>query len=113
MDIEFFKGKKINDIITKETEVIQVSDHIAKEISGGLKLSDQLGIQKYKDLAVISDYNNELMMCFKDNKAVAIFYVYEPRYISLYGERELVVATGNGNIHLYWFDNGKYTNDWY
>jgi hypothetical protein len=113
MDIEFLKGKKINDIITEETKVIQVSDHIAKEISGGLKLSDQLGIQKHGDLAVITDYNNELMVCFRDDKAVAIFYVYEARYISLYGERGLVVAVGNGNIHLYWFDNGQYNDSWY
>lgn len=113
MDIEFLKGKKISDIITKETKVVKVPNHISEEIISGLKLSDQLGIQKHEDIAVVSDYNNELMVCFKADKVVAIFYVYEARYISLYDERGLVVAVGNGNIHVYWFDNGEYTEDWY
>lgn len=113
MDIEFLKGKKISDIITEETKLVKVSDHISEEIISGLKLSDQLGAQNHEDLAVITDYNNELVVCFKGDKAVAIFYVYEARYISLYGERGLVVAVGNGNIHVYWFDDGEYTEDWY
>jgi hypothetical protein len=113
MDIEFLKNKKISDITTKETKVVKVPYHISEEIGEGLKLSDQLGAQNHEDLTVISDYRTELMVCFKADKAVAIFYVYEPRYISLYGERGLVVAVGNGNIHVYWFNNGEYIEDWY
>jgi len=108
MDIEFLKGRKINDITTEETKIVQMSDGIA-----GLKLSDQLGIQKYENLDVISDRDNEIIVCFKDNKAVAIFHIYEPRYISLYGKIGLVMAAGNGNVHLYWFDNDEYISDWY
>jgi len=53
--------------------------------------------------------NNEYyVICFKDEKPIALFHVYELHGCTLNGPRGVVFASGHETNHEYWFDNGEY-----
>ena len=96
-------GKKIGDIITDDTKILT-------EFTNGFNVKDVVlkfaEVQTHGDYAVV--YDEYYVICFKSEKPVALFHVYELRDCALNGERGLVTAMGHETTHEYWFDNGEY-----
>lgn len=104
-----FENTKVGDIIDENTETL------TKYIEGYDVRNEVLGkdvnTQTHENIAVVADYKTGIIICFKDDKAVALFSVYEIHHVSLNGERGLLKASGHETIHEYWFDNGEYVTD--
>lgn len=104
-----FENKKVGDIIDENTKVL------TKYVEGYDVYEQVLGkdvsIQIHENIAVVADYKTGIIICFKDDKAVALFSVYEIHHVSLNGARGLLKASGHETIHEYWFDNGEYSTD--
>lgn len=103
-DIE---GKKINEIIDKDTQICD-------------KLVDDLGMIKMGDTTINLAYKagtvgnitilcgNNYVFIFDKKKLKAIFYVYDLAYITTNDKRGLIIAGGHKTTHEYWLDNGEY-----
>ena len=48
------------------------------------------------------------MICFKDDKPVCLFGVYDLENVYFNGKRGMVTAQGHETAHEYWFDDGEY-----
>jgi hypothetical protein len=105
--LEALIGKKIGDIITDETKILtkfmddyEIRDQILKE--------HNLSKESYEDFDVLTDFGNDIVICFKNNQAVCLFNVYDIEDVSLNGKRGVVTAIGHETAHEYWFDDGEY-----
>ena len=105
--VEALIGKKVSDIITNETKILT-------EFTNGYEIRKQvfkkhnLSKESYEDIDVLTDFSNDIIICFKNNQAVCLFHVYEINDVSLNGKRGVVTATGHETVHEYWFDDGEY-----
>lgn len=105
--VEALIGKKVSDIITNETKILT-------EFMNGYEIRKQvfkkynLSKESYENIDVLTDFSNDIVICFKDNQAVCLFHVYEVHDVSLNGKRGLVTAAGHETVHEYWFNDGEY-----
>jgi len=106
--VEALIGKKISDIITNETKILT-------EFTNGYEIRNQvfkkynLSKESYENIDVLTDFGNDVVICFKNDQAVCLFHVYEVNDVYLNGKRGLVTAMGHETIHEYWFDDGEYS----
>jgi len=105
---EAIVGKKVGDIITDETKILT-------EFMDGYEIRDQvfkkhnLSKESYENIDVLTDFSNDIVICFKNDQAVCLFHVYEIHDVSLNEKRGVVTAAGHETTHEYWFDDGEYS----
>ena len=105
--LEHIIGKKVGDVITEDTKILT-------EFVDGYEIRDKsfrkgnLSIESYENLSVLTDFDNNIVICFKDDKPVCLFNVYEVANVYLNGKRGMVTAQGHETAHEYWFDDGEY-----
>jgi hypothetical protein len=104
MKAEDFKGKKIGDVITDDTELLGTFYEDARE-----EILKWVGMYEFGTYAIVR--YGEYLICFKDGNPVALFNVYELRHYSINEEHGLLIALGNGRLVQYWFDNEEYIEE--
>ena len=103
-DIE---GKKINEIIDKNT---QICDEFMDNL-GMIKMGDTVINLAYKagtvkNITILC--GNNYVFVFDKEKLKAIFYVYDLAYVAINDKRGLIIAGGYKTAYEYWLDNGEY-----
>lgn len=102
MEPEDIKGKKIKEIIDKDT---QICDKLTDN------WDDDVIIQVYKsgtigNITVL--YGDDYVFIFDKKKLKAIFYVYDLAYVTTNDKRGFITAGGHETVHEYWLDDGEY-----
>ncbi len=103
-----FKNKKVGDIINEDTKIL--TNLVGCYDVHSEVLKSPL-VKTHGNLAAICDFDTGLIICFKNDKPVALFYVYEIHNFSFNGERGHISVVGHETAHEYWFDNGEYATD--
>ena len=103
-DIE---GKKINEIIDKNT---QICDKFVGNLEI-IKMGDTIINLAYKagtvgNITILC--GNNYVFIFDKKKLKAIFYVYDLGHVTINDRRGLITAGGHETAHEYWLDNGEY-----
>jgi len=100
-------GKKVGDIIDSETKILTKFKE-GYDVKEAVFKEGNTFIESDKDMIVISDYWNHLVICGIRDKMVALFNVYDLENAFLNPKRGIVTAVGHETIHTYWFDEGDY-----
>lgn len=114
MKAEDFAGKKVGEVIDKDTIFLDqkrckkgfdVRELVLSKHPGNFEIHEGSG------MSIIGDMGTGIVICFKDDKPIAIISVYELCYLSLNTKRGMLKAQGHETIHEYWFDDNEYSVD--
>ncbi len=103
-----FENAKVGDVTDEDTKIL------TSFVEGYDVRSEVLKsplVKTHGNLAAICDFDTGLVICFKNDKPVALFCVYEIHNFSFNGERGHISVVGHETVHEYWFDNGEYVTD--
>ena len=101
MEIKNIKGKRIKEVINKDTQICDkfVDGWDNDVIKNPLNFS-------FQDITVLCD--SVYVFIFDREKLKAIFCVYELEHIFFNKKRGVVTAIGHETLHEYWLDDGEY-----
>lgn len=110
-DVERFAGKEILSVITVDTKVCDDTDPFCFD---GKTFSNKgnLSFEQGKVYSVLTDFNKDLVVCFKNDVPIAMFGVYEPNHVKLAEDRGLLIAVGHETIHMLWLDDLEYNEEY-
>lgn len=104
MNIENLKGKKIKEIMDKNTVTCnkdKLIDSWADTVIGHINNAGTVD----EDIVL---YDDNYVFIFNNKKLKAVFHVYDIISLILNKKRSLMIVEGHGTIHQYWFNDGEY-----
>ncbi|KPK10626.1 MAG: hypothetical protein AMJ56_07600 [Anaerolineae bacterium SG8_19] len=113
-------GKKVADLMDEDTKVLGGPYRDTYDITQVTIRDTEIhtyAVTDNNDIVVdikhvIGDFLENLVMCFHNNKMVAIWNCYDLMHISLNGKRGLAKSQGHETVEEYWFDDGEFSSEY-